>query len=1009
MEQYNSIQQLLKKEGGKKNPVFPPTVVQAVFDAKTGASLEAILAQFNSVYLQYQGSPKATRLIIPKEMRRAGLTITYMNMEGETITERASSAVQKDNDNWGLDINWSRVDELALSGDISVSAKGTWIINGYDTGVKAVGPKGDAGLTPWLKTIDNRLHLSYDNVTWEPCSDPIAAYFRWSSNKIQISRDNKTWTDLSGTFADNVHIKGYVATTSALPSGAAQGDIYGVGPTYAAEDTAHTNPIYRLYVRNANTWVDNGSFTSIAAGIVQEPGDSENAVMSQKAVTEKLSELGSEVNTLYSETVGKEFVGTFTVAWEKKSLGFTIKAGSIVENVGNIDLMLFNSADSSENENLLVGYGSKVLPFDSNIVGIRENYGEGRFVVKSAIEKIQTDVANNNKNIASVNSNVEALKMQTIGKEVSETFTREYEVVSLGFTIKAGSVVENIGEIDLMLRNSSNSSENINLLVGYGSKVLTFDVVEVQARDKIGIGKFVVKGLFQEQQKNIELMLEGIAKNSEGVAKNSKDIAKNSEGIERLNKSVESIIDIKQNIYNGSIVGGYIGSDGVLSGSEPYLSSGLIPVDGNTFYYINRPSISGKSRTNMRVLAADKVTELKAKIAATGDVADGFYQYNEDGTAQSFSSQILIPDNGAYIQFTIWFNSTAPTDTELSVVNKIMIEKVGNEYNPNFKPSAYLEPNNIETSIKDDALNNSDVIKDLKKGTNGKDLKILFIGNSFLDASINYAPFIFYNLTPKQDVTFVELVRGGSSLSTWYDILSGNDTTSSLTCHIFKMGQNAWDNRYYIEGNNNKEKAETVIKMFDYDAIVLQQVSGTVDDYDTYQPYLNNIIKMIFNLINKPVKLGWLLTPTKNTILEESKTSFENVLKSVERVMNETAIEFVIPCGTAFQNARTTSLQSLGTDGNFIQQQHPQAGLPCQILAYSLILSIYDLLGINKVSIYGETTRVNVEWSENKGLHDLQGYPDNPIKVTDEYARIAQICAMIANKNPLTITDCQGL
>ena len=296
MEQYNSIQQLLKKEGGKKNPVFPPTVIQAVFDAKTGASLEAILAQFNSVHLQYQGSPKATRLIIPKEMRRAGLTITYMNMEGETITERASSAVQKDSDNWGLDINWSRVDELSLFGDISVSAQGTWIINGHDTGVKAVGPKGDAGLTPWLKTIDNRLHLSYDNVTWEPCSDPIAAYFRWNNNKIQISRDNKTWTDLSGTFADNLHIKGYVATTSALPSGAAQGDIYGVGPTYAAEDTAHTNPIYRYYVRNANTWVDNGPFTSIAAGIVQESGDSENVVMSQKAVTEKFSELGQQVS-----------------------------------------------------------------------------------------------------------------------------------------------------------------------------------------------------------------------------------------------------------------------------------------------------------------------------------------------------------------------------------------------------------------------------------------------------------------------------------------------------------------------------------------------------------------------------------------------------------------------------------------------------------------------------------------------------------------------------------------
>ena len=123
MEQYAEIQQIKKDDGcGQKNSIYPATVVQAVFDGKTGASLEAILAQFNSIYLQYQGTPQATRNIIPVDMRRAGLTITYMNMESETITERASSAVQNDNDHWGLDVNWSRVDELSLSGDITTES-----------------------------------------------------------------------------------------------------------------------------------------------------------------------------------------------------------------------------------------------------------------------------------------------------------------------------------------------------------------------------------------------------------------------------------------------------------------------------------------------------------------------------------------------------------------------------------------------------------------------------------------------------------------------------------------------------------------------------------------------------------------------------------------------------------------------------------------------------------------------------------------------------------------------
>lgn len=302
MEQYNSIQQILKKGNGHdRNPIYPSTVIQAVFDAKTGASLEAILAQFNSIYVQYQGSPQATRNIIPVEMRRAGLMITYMNMDSETITEKASSAVQKDNDHWGLEVNWSRVDELSLSGDIAVSVNGTWIINGVDTKVPARGSKGDAGLTPWLKTIDNKLHYSYDNTTWEPCSDYLAGYFRFNATssdsqagtigKIQISRDNKTWQDLSPEFRNYLRIQGYVSSTSALPKNQVVGTIYGVNEG--------TNT-YSLHVWDGSTWVNNGTFTSIAAGVVQETGDSETEVMSQKAVTEKLSELDQEQANLYN-------------------------------------------------------------------------------------------------------------------------------------------------------------------------------------------------------------------------------------------------------------------------------------------------------------------------------------------------------------------------------------------------------------------------------------------------------------------------------------------------------------------------------------------------------------------------------------------------------------------------------------------------------------------------------------------------------------------------------------
>lgn len=324
LDKYKQVVQLHDKdENSKEYPIFPVTYTHAVYDGKTGANLESMLAQFNNVFLQYQGTAKDTRLLLPKEMRRKGVQITYRNMDDEVVTEKCVNDSQSDNDHWGLDANWMRIDELSLQGDISVSKSGTWIINGADTGVKALGPKGDNGLTPWMKTIDNKLYYSYDNQTWELASDYIAAWFRFTGTsgssqagnigKIQISRDEgKTWADLSGTFTNNLHIKGYVATTSDLPSSAVQGDIYGVGPTYAESDTEHTNPIYRLFVKNENVWVDNGQFTSIAAGVVQELGESETEVVSQKTVTNEIEKLKKKVIITFDG-----FVSNITLISEK--------------------------------------------------------------------------------------------------------------------------------------------------------------------------------------------------------------------------------------------------------------------------------------------------------------------------------------------------------------------------------------------------------------------------------------------------------------------------------------------------------------------------------------------------------------------------------------------------------------------------------------------------------------------------------------------------------------------
>ena len=291
----------------ERNDIFPISVLDAIFDKKNGNSLKSILYQFNNIYITFQGSAAATRKMLPLELRRKGVIVSYKNMYNEPITEKLIQDNNISDDIIALDTSWATIDNLSLSGDISISADGYWIINGEKTNIEAKGSQGIPGDTPYVRydVNLNKLQYSYDNINWTTCSDYISAWFKFTGTtgssqadnigKIQISRDNgATWSDLSGEFTNSLHIKGYVATASNLPSTAVQGDIYGVGPTYDSSDTEHTNPIYQLYVKDSTGWVNNGRFTSISAGVVQVTGQSTTEVMSQKAVTDEIEDLELE-------------------------------------------------------------------------------------------------------------------------------------------------------------------------------------------------------------------------------------------------------------------------------------------------------------------------------------------------------------------------------------------------------------------------------------------------------------------------------------------------------------------------------------------------------------------------------------------------------------------------------------------------------------------------------------------------------------------------------------------
>ena len=310
-------QQLVKKDSdGRYSNVMPNSWIEAIKDKSTGQTLVEILQGFNMYFLPYNGNTSATRCLVPKILRKKGLWITYVKYDGNVYTEwYADNKI--DDKSWGDNSNW-RIGNNTLVGDITISANGNWIINGTETEFKAAGEKGN---TPLLRVYDNKLQVSYDlgDTYIDVTNNPVYTKFRWSYTtgdtqnnivgRLQSSVDEgKTWTNMSNDFTNNLHIKKYIGVNEPLPtSGIAEGTIYAKGPTYAVEDTSNSNPIYRLWVYawkgNTLAWQDNGEFTSITAGIVQETGSNENAVMSQKATSEAIHSVLYDVSAHNDDAV----------------------------------------------------------------------------------------------------------------------------------------------------------------------------------------------------------------------------------------------------------------------------------------------------------------------------------------------------------------------------------------------------------------------------------------------------------------------------------------------------------------------------------------------------------------------------------------------------------------------------------------------------------------------------------------------------------------------------------
>lgn len=287
-------------------------------------------------------------------------------------------------------------------------------------------------------------------------------------------------------------------------------------------------------------------------------------------------------------------------------------------------------------------------------------------------------------------------------------------------------------------------------------------------------------------------------------------------------------------------------------------------------------------------------------------------------------------------------------------------------------------------------------------------IRILSIGNSYSLNYLAYVPFVMRNLYEPIDIEIGVLYLSGATLEMHWNNIESN--AKSYIYYKYSNRKIAWDDG--ISNVSIKQALEDNV----WDIIMLQQGSTSSWLIDTYQPYLNNIIKYIYNNFNYRVKFGWFeimsrpATSSQEWSEEEIAQHFTSIAQNAETVLNDTLCDFVIPIGAAIQNARGTSLNNLGdytrhmlcsSDGG-----HLQSGLPCQLAAYVSALSYFKLLGIDEIGIIGDNLLLTAGNLMLKNAPQTNGTSTGATKAN---MMIAQVCALMAIKYPFEVTDVSDL
>lgn len=218
---------------------------------------------------------------------------------------------------------------------------------------------------------------------------------------------------------------------------------------------------------------------------------------------------------------------------------------------------------------------------------------------------------------------------------------------------------------------------------------------------------------------------------------------------------------------------------------------------------------------------------------------------------------------------------------------------------------------NVKVEVKD-----TEISKEYSVSVSPADkLKVLMIGNSYADDTINYA----YEIAraagiPEENIVVADIYIGGCSLETHWE-----NARNNAAQYTFGLEREGW-----FDGQSYKNwTMEQAIKYTDWDFITLQQNSansGIADSYACLQDLMNYVLGVATDTVNNPhanpdVKLVWHQTwayaqgsPNGgfSAYDHDQFTMYNAIQDCIESQVLPKNFVAIIPNGTAIQNARTS-------------------------------------------------------------------------------------------------------